>query len=268
MNLLWQYGFLQRALIAGIAIAISSSLLGIFLFLRREAMVGHGLGHIIFGGLSLALFLNLAPLPVALVVAVLASLAMLKLKAKAGLHADTAIAIFSSVGMAVGILLVTIVNRFGVDLLSYLFGDILSVDKREVMAALILMLLVLLFLLFFYHRLLFLTFSPEAARASGLKANQLEAGLTILTAITLVLGMKIIGLLLMTSLLVIPAAAGLQMARSFLSSCLLACLLGVLSVILGIWLAFAVDLPASATIVLVAFGLFLLSFWRRRRRLF
>jgi len=268
IDVLWRYGFLQRALLAGLAIGLSSALLGLFLLLRREAMIGHGLGHIIFGGLALALSLNLAPVPVALIIATLASLGMLRLKARAGFHSDTAIAIMSSVGLAAGILLVSLVNRYGVDLLSFLFGDILAVDQTEMVLSLLLALLVTGFLFFNYHQLLFLTFSPESARASGLKTGQLEAFLTVLTALTIVLGMKIVGLLLMTSLLVIPAAAGLQMAGSFLASCFLAVLISLLSVLAGLWLAVATDWPASATIVLISFFFFLISFMLRRRRLF
>lgn len=266
--LLWTYGYGQRALLAGVAIAICSALLGLFLLLRREAMVGHGLGHVIFGALALAFFLRLSPLPVAIGIAVLASGAMLRLKTKAGLHGDTAIAIFSSVGMAAGVLLVTLVNRFGVDLLSYLFGDILAVDRGEIILSILLSLTVIFFIGYFYHHLVFFTFSPETAKASGLKTEKLEAGLTLLTAITIVLGMKIIGLLLMTSLLVIPAAASLQTARSFLAACLLAPGIAILSVIIGLSLAFAADLPAGATIVLCSFGFFIVSFLRRRQRLF
>lgn len=266
MNILWQYGFAQRALLAGLAIGVSSALLGLFLLLRREAMIGHGLGHIIFGGLALALSLNLAPVPVALIVAILASISMTKLKAKAGLHSDTAIAIFSSVGMALGILLVTLVNRYGIDLLSFLFGDILAIDQEEMILALSLAILVIVFLFLFYYQLLFLTFSPESAKAFGLKTGRLESLLTVLTALSIVLGMKIVGLLLMTSLLVIPAAAGLQMASSFRASCFLAVSVSVFSIVAGLWLAMLTDWPASATIVLVSFILFLLSFLKTKRR--
>jgi len=268
VSILWEYGFVQRALLAGLAIGIGSAFLGVFLLLRREAMIGHGLGHIIFSGIALALFLNFAPLPIALAVAVLAALAILKLKTRAGLHSDTAIAIFSSVGMSMGILLVTLVNRFGVDLLSYLFGDILAVNKTETALSLVLAFIVIIFIAYFYHQLLFLTFAPDSARAFGLKTERLEATLTVLTAVTLVLGMKIVGLLLMTSILVIPAATGLQLAKSFFASCLLAAGAAAFSVIIGLWLSLTADLPAAATIVLISFVLFLASFLRRRRRLF
>ncbi|MCX7973413.1 MAG: metal ABC transporter permease [Candidatus Aminicenantes bacterium] len=268
MDLLWHYGFAQRAIFAGLAIGISSALLGVFLLLRREAMIGHGLGHIIFGAMAFALSLKLAPLPVALIVAILASLGITKLKTKAGVHSDTAIAIFSSVGMAVGILLVTLVNRYGIDLLSFLFGDILAIDREEMILALILAGGVILFVLFYYYQLLFLTFSYESAKAFGLKVNRLENLLTWLTAVTIVVGMKIVGLLLMTSLLVIPAAAGLQMAGSFLTSCLLAVTIAVTSVVMGLWFALLTNLPASSTIVLLSFIFFLISFIKRRRRFF
>ena len=132
MEAFFGYGFFQRALVAGLFVAIACAILGLFLILRRDAMIGHGLAHVTFGGVALGLFLNILPLAAALVIAVIASLAIMRLREKAGLHGDTAIGIFSSVGMALGIVLATLAGRFNADLLSYLFGDILAIDGLEV----------------------------------------------------------------------------------------------------------------------------------------
>jgi zinc transport system permease protein len=118
MEAFLSYGFLQRALLAGIFVAIACALLGVFLILRRDAMIGHGLAHVTFAGIALGLFLRIIPLAVALVIAVLAALGIMKLKEKAGIYGDTAIAIFSSVGLALGILLATLGHSFNVDLFS------------------------------------------------------------------------------------------------------------------------------------------------------
>jgi len=266
MEAFFGYGFFQRALLAGLFVAIACAILGLFLILRRDAMIGHGLAHVTFGGVALGLFLNVLPLGAALVVAILASLAIMKLKEKAGLHGDTAIGIFSSVGMALGIALATLAGRFNADLLSYLFGDILAIDPLEVGLSTVLAAVVVIAILANSRQLMYLTFDREAAKASGVKTARLDLLLAILTSVTVVLGMKVVGILLVTALLVIPAAAGLLLAASFKQALLFSSLVASLSVIFGLIAAFYLDLPASATVVLLSFLLFGIFFLLRRRR--
>jgi len=268
METLLSYGFLQRALLAGIFIGFACALLGVFLILRKDAMIGHGLAHVTFGGVALGLFLNVLPLLLALIVAVAAALGIMKLKERAGLYGDTAIGIFSSAGMAAGILLVTLSQKFNVDLLGYLFGDILAIDPLEVGLSITLALVVLLSLTLNYHQLMYMTFAPESARASGVRTGRLDLMLTILTAVTVVLGMKVVGLLMVTALLVIPAAAGLQAARNFKGTVLAAALIAQVSVMGGLVAAVLLDLPASAAIVILSFLIFGTTFLFRKRRFF
>jgi zinc transport system permease protein len=267
MEAFLSYGFFQRAFLAGLFVAVACAILGLFLILRRDAMIGHGLAHVTFGGVALGLFLNILPLGAALAVAILASLAIIKLKEKAGMHGDTAIGIFSSVGMALGIAMATLAGRFNADLMSYLFGDILAIDAFEVALSTVLAAVVVVAILANYRRLMYLTFDPEAAKASGVKTARLDALLAILTSITVVLGMKVVGILLVTALLVIPAAAALLLAASFKQALLFSSLVAALSVVCGLLAAFYLDLPASATVVLTAFAVFGAFFLLRRRRL-
>ncbi|HUU37691.1 MAG TPA: metal ABC transporter permease [Candidatus Desulfaltia sp.] len=266
MEALFSYGFFQRALLAGLFVAVACAILGLFLLLRKEAMIGHGLAHVTFGGVALGLFLNVLPLASALVVAILASLAIMKLKEKAGLHGDAAIGIFSSVGMALGIALATIAGRFNADLLSYLFGDILAINRLEVGLSTALAVSVIIIILANYHRLMYLTFDRESAKVSGVKTARLDLILTVLTSVTVVLGMKVVGILLVAALLVIPAAAALLLAKSFRQALIFSCLVASLSVVIGLLAAFYLDLPASATVVLLSFLFFGVSFLLRRRR--
>lgn len=261
---LLSFGFLQRALLAGVFIGLACALLGVFLVLRKDAMVGHGLSHVTFAGVALGLFLNVMPLSMALLTAVLAALGLMKLKERAGLYGDTAVGIISSVGLALGILLATLSHSFNVALFSYLFGEILAIENLEVWLTLGLAMIVLAAVLANYRGLLFLTFDPDSARASGIKTSRLESLLAVLTAVTIVLGMKVVGILLVASLLIIPAAAGLQLARRFRQALLLAAVASFLSVVGGILAAFVFDLPASATIVLLSFVLFVAAFLGRR----
>ncbi len=266
MEAFFLYGFLQRALLAGVFIAIACALLGVFLILRRDAMIGHGLAHVSFAGIAIGLFLNVMPLATALFVAVGASLVIMKLKVKAGLHGDTAIAIFSSVGFAIGVMFATLSQSFNVDLFSYLFGEILAIETSEVYFAVLLAFIVVLLVVLNYHKFLFMTFDRESAKASGIKVDRLDSLLTILTAVTIVLGMKVVGILLVSALVVIPAAAGLQVASSFKQAIGFSTGISILSVVLGLFLSFLLDLPASGSIVCLSFGTFLLLFLFRRKK--
>jgi len=269
MEVLLGYGFLQRALLAGIFVAIACALLGVFLILRRDAMIGHGLAHITFAGIALGLFLKVMPLAMALVIAVIMALGIMKLKEKAGLYGDTAIAIFSSAAFALGVLLVTLSQSYRVDLLSYLFGDILSIDIAEVYLSVGLAGVVVLIVILNYRRFMYMTFDREAAKASGIRVDRLDILLTVLTAVTVVLGMKVVGILLISALVVIPSAAGLQLASNFKQAIVLSSIVAFVSVLIGLFLAFYLDFPASGTIVILSFlffGLFFLI--KRKKKLF
>jgi len=254
------YGFMQRALLAGLFIALACAILGIFLVLRRDAMIGHGLSHVAFGGVALGLFLDLKPLLIALTVAILCSLVILKLRKKAGIYEDTAIGIFSSVGMALGIILATISGKFNVDLFGYLFGNILAIETFEVVIAIALALAVIMVIVLFYQEFLYHIFDTESARTSGIRVGLLDGILAILTSITVVIGMKVVGILLVAALLVIPSAAGLQIATTFRQAMVISSAVSIGSVIAGLFMAYYCDLPASGTIVMLSFFAYL-TFW-------
>lgn len=219
-------------------------------------MIGHGLAHVTFGGVALGLFLNIMPLLMAVAVAVLCALGIVKLKKKAGLYGDTAIGIFSSIGIAMGVILASLAGNFNVDLLGYLFGNILAIEKAEVSLSIVLAMMAFLVVGLFYQELIYITFDPESAKTSGIHVARLDNILAILTAVTVVLGMKVVGLLLVSALLVIPSAAGLQVARSFRQAMLLSLLIAAGSVITGLVMAFYWDLPASGAIILLSSFIF------------
>ncbi len=258
METMLAYGFMQKALLAGLFIALACAILGVFLILRRDAMIGHGLAHVTFGGVALGLFLKAMPLLVAVAVAVLCALGVVKLKKKAGLYGDTAIGIFSSIGMAMGIVLASLAGSFNVDLLSYLFGNILAIEKAEVFLSIVLAIVVLLLTGLFYQELIYITFDPESAKTSGISVDRLDNVLAILTAVTVVLGMKVVGLLLVSALLVIPSAAGLQVASSFRQAVWLSSLIAAGSLMTGLVMAFYWDLPASGAIILLSSFIFVI----------
>ncbi len=258
------HGFIQRALIAGSFIAILCSTLGTFLVLRRLSLIGDGLAHVTFGSVALGLFLRVYPLYAAIPVVLLSSLGILKLTERARLYGDAAIGIMSSMGIALGILLASVAGGFNIDLFSYLFGNILAISNAEVIASIVLSFALLAVVFLFYHELLAVTFDEESARTSGVRTRTINTILVLLTALTVVLAMRVVGILLISALLILPAVTALQMSRSFAATMVWAAAMGTLSVILGIFLSFAADIPAGATIVILNFIFFVLAFFSRR----
>lgn len=267
---LFSYGFIQRALLAGVLIGVLCAVLGVFLVLRRLSLIGDGLAHVTFGSVALALFAGLqgaAMLLISLPVVLLASLGILKLAARARLGGDAAIGIVSSLGVSTGVMLAVMGQGYGVDLFSYLFGSILAISTTELLVAAGLFVAVLGLLWLYYHELVALTFNEELAMVSGIRVRFLNSLLAALTALTVVLAMKLVGVMLISALLILPASAALQVARGFRMTVVLAVLIALLAVIGGIVLSFLFNLPSGATIILLAFGQFCLCFLFRQLRL-
>jgi zinc transport system permease protein len=264
LNEFFRYGFVQRALIAGSFIAILCSTLGVFLVLRRLSLIGDGLAHATFGCVALALFLKMSPLYISIPLVMIFSLCILKLTEKARLYGDAAIGIVSSLGIAGGIILSSLAGGFNVDLFSYLFGSILSISQTEVIIATGLSILVILIITLFYNELLSITFDEDSAKASGLNTSLINIIFVLLTAVTVVLSMKVVGIMLISALLIFPAVTALQIARSFKAVMVAASLTAIISVVSGIMLSFFLDLPTGATIVMINCLLFIIGLIYKR----
>lgn len=259
-------GIFQRALLAGVFLALSCGLLGVFLVLRKEAMIGHGLSHVAFSGLALGFILNILPMAVSLAVCLLGALLIIEIKEKGKLYGDAALAIISSAGLALGIFLVSLKRGFGLELMSFLFGDILAVSPAETWFAVFLAAVVVIALGLNYYRLIFMTFDREAAIVSGVNVKKLDRLMVLLTAMTIVLGLKLVGILLISALLIIPASAALQLSKNFRQTLKLSTLMSFISVISGIYLSYLLDTPAAAMIVFVSLLLFLVALIIKRNR--
>jgi len=253
------YGFIQRALIAGSFIAILCSTLGVFLVLRRFSLIGDGLAHATFGSVALALLLRMSPVYVSIPLVMVCSLGILKLTEKANLHGDAAIGIVSSLGIATGILLSSMAGGFNIDLFSYLFGSILSISSTEVIISVVLSIGVILVITFFYNELLAITFDEDTAKASGINISLINTVFVLLVAVTVVLSMKVVGIMLISALLIFPAVTALQIASSFKAVMVVSSLSSVISVITGIIFSFFLDLPTGATIIMINCILFILA---------
>ncbi|MRR33706.1 metal ABC transporter permease [bacterium] len=265
-----QFAFLQRALLAGTLIAALCSVLGVFLVLRRLSLIGDGLAHVTFGSVALALlfrfqsvYTSIAAIPVVLISAI----GILKIAEKARIFGDAAIGIVSSLGIACGIMLASLAGGFNVDLFSYLFGNILSISREELIVTTILFVVVLLTVALLYNELFAITFEEELAATSGIRVERTNNILVLLTALTVVLAMKVVGIMLISALLILPAVSALQLARGFKTAIFLSVCIGVASVIGGIFVSFLLNLPTGATIIICNFFLFLASsLFKRFRR--
>jgi len=255
---IFQYAFMQNALIAGILIAIICSIIGVFLVLRRMSMIGDGLAHISFGGLAAGLFFGVYPLLSALVFSVLAALGIERLK-KMKVYGDAAIAIFFSFGLALGVVVISLSKGFTVDLFSYLFGSILAVSRNDLFFISALGITTITVIWIFYKELLYITFDEDSARASGIAVERVNMALILLTAMAVVMSMRIVGILLVSSFMVIPASTALILCRSFKQAMFVSIFIGTASAVAGLFASYYLDLAAGGAIVLVLVALFFLT---------
>jgi len=258
-----QYGFIQRALLSGAFIALACSTLGVVLVLRRFSLIGDGLAHVTFGSVALGLLLRVYPVTISIPVVMLSSLGILKLTQRARLYGDAAIGVVSSFGIAGGVLLASVAGGFNVDLFSYLFGNILAIRPEELYLSIGLSVVVLAVIALCFQEIFSMTFDEEFARVSGIATERISVTLVLLTAVTVVLAMNVVGVMLVSALLVLPAVTALQLARGFRTAMLISAGTSLVSVTGGIFISVGLNLPAGATIVMTNIVLFLAAFAAR-----
>ncbi|MCK5242321.1 metal ABC transporter permease [bacterium] len=256
----FQYGFVHRALLAGAVIAVSCACLGIFLVLRKLSLIGEGLAHFSFATIGLGLLLNIYPIYVTIPLAVLASLGILYLSENTNFYGDAAIGLVSAIGVAAGVLMASLSGGFNVDLFSYLFGDILAITPTEAVSAVLLSVVIIVLVLLFYHELFAITFDEEYARVLGIKTRRVNRILVMLSAVTIVLGIKVVGIMLVSSLIIFPSITALQISRAFRTALILSVGIALVSVVAGILLAFVLNVPAGAMIVVLNFIFFIAAY--------
>ena len=248
---LLSYAFVQRALIVGLLIAISSSFLGIFLVLRKYSMIGDGLAHVSFATVALALVLNQSPLIISIPIVSLASLLILKLSEENRIGGDAAIGLIASTSLAIGVFITSVSNGFSVDLSSYLFGSILIIAQSDVYLSLVLTILIVTLVLVFYQDLFAMTYDLDYAKVSGRQTKRLNQLLSILTAITIVLGIRVVGTMLISSLIIFPTVSALRLSKGFKSTIIWAVIIAIISVMSGILISVTLDFPTGSSIVLI-----------------
>lgn len=256
---IFSYTFMLRALIVGVLISLCSALLGTSLVLKRYSMIGDGLSHVGFGALALSSALHLAPLSVAIPIVVIASVFLLRLTSSSRLKGDSAIAVVSTSALAIGVIIVS-VSGTNTDLSNYMFGSILSLTKADTVTSVIVTLIIAILFIFFYHRIFAVTFDEDFSVATGVKATLINTVLAILTSVTVVIGMRMMGTLLVSSLIIFPPLSAIRICKTFKGVTITCAIISVTAFLLGLMLSYELSLPTGATIVVTNLLIMLISF--------
>jgi len=249
---------LLPALIAGVAVSLCSSLLGVSLVLKRCSMIGDGLSHVGYGTLCIAVAMGWAPMQVAVPVVIAAAYILLRLSENSRLGGDTAIALFSTSALAIGILASSKAN-LTTDVSHYMFGSILAMTKGDVIFSVILSICVVLVYLLFYDKIFAVTFDENFARATGLNVRFYNLLIAVLTAVTVVLGMMMMGALLISSLMIFPAVTAMRLCKRFRGVVIVSVIVSVTCFLLGLFLSLWLDTAVGASVVIMDLAAFLVA---------
>ena len=250
--------FIQRAFLIGIVLAILSAILSTFIVLKKYSLIGDGLAHTAFGGLALGYYLGLEPLWVATVTVILGSIGITKATRTSKISSDAAVAVFLMLGLAIGVVLLSLAGGFGINLESLLFGSILLVNTEQILTATIVLFITLTVVVIFYKELVYISFDEVQARAAGMKTWIFDYLIAILAAIAVIASIPIVGVLLISALLVLPGITSLQVSRSFKETILLSPIFALLSVTIGLFLSIIINTSSGATIVVTGLFIFLI----------
>lgn len=257
---IFSFGFIQRALFSGLTIAITCSVIGLFLVLKKQSLFGDAISHMAFGGIAIGTFLNIYPVWTAMGFSIVTALAIAKMKQSTKLPSDSMVAIMLSLGLGVGVTLVSLSHGFSVDLFSFLFGSILLVSVQDLYPIIIVAIIVVAIIIAYYKKFLYIAFDEEQAKISGIEVEKLNYLFTILVAITIIVSMKLVGILLISSLIVIPNITALLFNQGFKRTLLISLSLSTISVFAGIVLSYYYNLAPSGIIVLLSASSFILAF--------
>ncbi|MBR0105434.1 MAG: metal ABC transporter permease [Firmicutes bacterium] len=255
---LFSYTFIVRALAAGTLIAFCSALLGVSLVLKRYSMIGDGLSHVGFGAFAVALALNASPLAVAIPIVVAAAFLLLRISSNAKIKGDAAVALISSSALAIGVIIVSSSVGINTDIYNYMFGSILAVSGNDVIISVICSVAVIILYILFYNRIFAVTFDEDFAKATGVRTGVYNSLIAVLTAVIVVVGMRLMGALLISSLIVFPALTSMRLCKSFKSVTICGVIVSIVCFIIGIVISFTKGVPAGAGVVVVNLAAFVI----------
>lgn len=244
------YPFMVRAFVVGILVALCSALLGVSLVLKRYSMIGDGLSHVGFGAMAVAAAANAAPLAVAIPVVIVAAVLLLRISGSSRIKGDAAIALISTSSLAIGVMVISMTTGMNTDVYNYMFGSILAMSREDVVLSVTLAVVVLALYIFFYQKIFAITFDETFARATGVKAGLYNTLIAVLTAVTIVLGMRMMGALLISSLIIFPALTAMRACRTFRSVTIHAAVISVVCLAAGLLMSYLGGTPAGASVVM------------------
>lgn len=248
---MFHYTFIMRAFIVGLLISLCAAMLGVNLVLRKNAMISDGLSHVSFGSFAIATVLGVTPLWIAIPVAVIAAVAILKLNDHHHIHGDGAIAILSSSSLAIGIMAISVTQGVNTDINNYLFGSILSLDNQDMLISIILSVVVFILYIFSYHKMFALTFDEDFAKSTGINVEFYNVIIAILCSLTIVLGMRMMGALLISSLTIFPCLTSMYFCKDFKSVVISSAILSSICFVIGLFISYFYATPTGASIVII-----------------
>lgn len=257
---MFTYSFIVRAIVVGLLVSLCASVLGVSLVLKRYSMIGDGLSHVAFGALGIATVLNIAPLKIALPTVIIVAFLLLKISEKSRLKGDSLIALISASSLAIGVFAVSLKSGVNTDIYNYLFGSILAISSSDLIISIVCCIFVLILFIIFYNKIFAVTFDESFARAVGVKVNLYNILISILTAVTIVLGMRIMGSLLISSLIIFPALTSMLTFRKFSKVVISSAIISVVCFMIGITISYVFGTPAGASIVIMNLVVFVM-FW-------
>jgi zinc transport system permease protein len=257
---MFSYTFLVRAFIVGALVSICAALLGVSLVLKRYSMIGDGLSHVGFGSLAIATALHAAPLSVAIPIVVAAAFLLLRMSENSKIKGDAAIALISTGSLAIGVVIISQTTGMNTDVCNYLFGSILAMAKTDVYLSIALSVVVLVLFILFYNKLFIITFDETFAKASGIKTGLYNMLIAFLTALTIVLGMRMMGAMLISSLIIFPALSSMRIFKKFKSVTICAAAISIMCFFTGVIISYLYATPTGASVVTINIIVFIL-FW-------
>lgn len=251
------FGFITRALTVGTLVSLCASLLGASLVLKRYSMIGDGLSHVGYGALAVAAALNLAPLQVAIPVVVAAAFFLLRLSQNSKLKGDALIAVISCSALSVGMIVVS-VFEVSIDVNSYMFGSILALQSEDLVLSVVSSLFVIVLYVLFYNKIFAVTFDESFSKATGIKTGVYNALIALLTAVVIVVGMRLMGALLISGLVIFPSLSAMRICKSYRGVTLTSVFISVICFIAGLFITFYLPVPTGACIVITNLAAFLI----------
>lgn len=253
------YPFLVRALVVGVLVSLCAALLGVSMVLKRYSMIGDGLSHVGFAALAIATALNAAPLVVAIPVCIIAAFLLLRIRESSKIKGDAATALVCSGSLAIGVMIVSMTTGMNTDVCNYMFGSILAISESDAALSKVLSIVVIFLFIVFYNRIFAVTFDETFTKAIGTKSELYNMVLAILTAVTVVLGMRMMGALLISSLIIFPSLTSMRVCKRYKTVIISSVIISIICFVIGIYISYVYSTPTGASVVCVnilAFALF------------